>query len=629
MLRQVVVVGFSLVAAQPARAGCVRISEVVVDVASADAQAEWIELSSGCPETVELGGWRVQRATTPGDAFGDVFVLPDGVTLAPAVEFLVVGGTAATVAAVRLDALAEFGNANNGQEDAIRIVDASGAVQDLLVYGRAAAADSAPDAPLYFRHEDDRAAVTAELADVPSAGMSLARVPADADTNDCAVDFVVGAPTPGTPPPEAGVCQAGAGVVINELFPAPGPGGSEWLELYNPGVDAVDLGGWGIDTASSTGEWDSTPRALPAGLLLPPGGHLVIADAGASFADGLAVYALPSGELGLNNTFGGARLLDCAGAVVDLLWFGAPVPDAALLDEAGAALTADTVGPVPRAERALARVADGVDTDVAARDLRVAAPTPGASNADLVCRFPTGNLRINEVLLEGSGVFDDNPRAFIELYNPTDEVADASGWTIRAWDDEEGWTRVLTDIPAGVRVQPRSWLLIAALTFDGSVFGGAYRDVAPDVLSDAVEDMPSGGSAGALGLFGCDGDRVDTVAFGAVDGPAAPEEDDGDAARLGALRPSEDTCLVRAADGVDTDRSAADFRVSAFCTPRATNTRAEIDDLPDDPVGGCGGRDAGPRVIGEGGCAQAPGAPLALAAVGLALRRRSRATLSG
>src|SRR6266540_3264345 len=67
-------------------------------------------------------------------------------------------------------------------------------------------------------------------------------------------------------------------VVINEIMYHPSPAvpedtGLEWIELYNLGTNAVNLGGWRFTKGIS--------YTFPAGVVIPVGGYrLVVADLG-------------------------------------------------------------------------------------------------------------------------------------------------------------------------------------------------------------------------------------------------------------------------------------------------------------------------------------------------------------
>lgn len=61
-----------------------------------------------------------------------------------------------------------------------------------------------------------------------------------------------------------------SGVYINEFLPQPSVG-EEWVELYNPTSEVIDIGGWQIDDV----EGGSTPYTISSGSLINPGQYRV------------------------------------------------------------------------------------------------------------------------------------------------------------------------------------------------------------------------------------------------------------------------------------------------------------------------------------------------------------------
>jgi hypothetical protein len=76
--------------------------------------------------------------------------------------------------------------------------------------------------------------------------------------------------------PGADAASSGGGLVINELAP---DGAPDFVELLNTGSTPVALGGHIFADADGTGPMpDPTHRTvLPAGVIVPPGGYLVVA----------------------------------------------------------------------------------------------------------------------------------------------------------------------------------------------------------------------------------------------------------------------------------------------------------------------------------------------------------------
>ncbi len=71
-------------------------------------------------------------------------------------------------------------------------------------------------------------------------------------------------------PPAQPVLTPGS-VLINEVMPNPASG-TEWVELYNPGSNEIDLSGWHIDDDTIGG----TRTTIAAGIHILPGGLVVI-----------------------------------------------------------------------------------------------------------------------------------------------------------------------------------------------------------------------------------------------------------------------------------------------------------------------------------------------------------------
>ncbi len=88
-------------------------------------------------------------------------------------------------------------------------------------------------------------------------------------------------------------------VRINEFLMAPTSPGNEWVELFNPTAQAVDVGGWYVDDVAGGG---GAPKAIPSGTVIPAGGRWVF-----EFASGF-----------LNNTGSeSVRYTDPSGTVYD------------------------------------------------------------------------------------------------------------------------------------------------------------------------------------------------------------------------------------------------------------------------------------------------------------------------
>lgn len=64
-------------------------------------------------------------------------------------------------------------------------------------------------------------------------------------------------------------------VVISEVYVNEVDAGSEWIELYNPTDQEVNISGWWIDTNA-----DNKDATIPTGAKIPEYGFYLIADGG-------------------------------------------------------------------------------------------------------------------------------------------------------------------------------------------------------------------------------------------------------------------------------------------------------------------------------------------------------------
>jgi hypothetical protein len=198
-------------------------------------------------------------------------------------------------------------------------------------------------------------------------------------------------------------------VVVNEVLPAPqtvdwdGSGVAdaedEYIELYNPLTEAVDLTGWLLDDA----EGGSRPYRLPMGTAIGPRGFLL-------------VFRRES-RIVLNNEGDEVRLLTPGGMVVDRFVYGRSRPDTAWSRrEDGGEEWTDEYPPSP------------------GRPNRPAEPTATPTPRPMP---PDGAITLNELLpapravdWDGNGVADHTDE-WVELYNSSALPIDLSDW--RLW----------------------------------------------------------------------------------------------------------------------------------------------------------------------------------------------------
>jgi hypothetical protein len=540
--------GFPVAAAVSCDVGPrVVINEFVPDPAGSDGTvlAEWVELYVPGAGAIDVSGWVIERGKSSWD---DRFTFPGGTVLASG-SFTVVAESLAPV--VDFDAgTLDLGNATSNA-DALRILDCYGDVVDTVVYG----SDNKTDL-----WEDDSGSVALSLAAMAGSGQSLARQPDGADTDASGVDFTVLAfPTPGisntAAPPDCG--GPGSGVVINEVRVNPAgtdsAAGTEFVELYNAGADAVDLEGWEIvsrtSPSSSTTQW-----TFGAGVSIAPGSFRLIAGPSIGGADDVAALTLPNGTDGDS-----IALLDCYGFPSDTLVYGSNNDDEVTDDSGSVALS---LALLPGDDEVLARAVDGYDTDQCGDDFVLSLDaSPGAPNPEVTpveCVPSAGGVVINELLPNPKG--DDAGFEWLEIYNGTGGPVNLGGWAVALATQAEDIDSPDVVFAGDVSLPAGGYLVV----------GGA--DVAFADVNGSVS-IGNGTDGDGARLLDCDGNVVDTVVWGSNNDDLIPDDSGGVATSL-ADAPGSALTLARVEDGYDTDNCGSDF-VEQSATPGAANPVVE------------------------------------------------------
>lgn len=201
----------------------------------------------------------------------------------------------------------------------------------------------------------------------------------------------------------AGVAASASGqVVINEFSgEVVGPNDWEFVELFNSGDSAMDIGGYELISRDPFGYSNATERyVIPAGTVLQPGEYWVVGTAGTPNVDqvvsGSAVSNanISSGSMfeirnetielhtpgvnfgDLNDT---STLVDAVGFE---LWRGTGfAPDVNAQIGGGLYDSVQSAGDTGGQRVSFSRLTDGQDTDRNQYDFKVRPLTPGASNA--------------------------------------------------------------------------------------------------------------------------------------------------------------------------------------------------------------------------------------------------------
>lgn len=213
---------------------------------------DWVELHNYGGSAIDLSGWNVR------DNLGSSYTIPNSTLLAPD-AYLVVVEYVDTFLMVHPSVTNYVGNMAfgfNNLSGSIRLFDNVGGLVKQINY-----LDSVP-----WPKGSDGYGPTVQILD---------ELAAENDGTNWISGCVLG--TPGSD-----YVPCDYDIVVSEInynsLPAYNPG--DWIELYNRGSGALDIGGWTLRDSRNGNAF-----VIPAGTNLAPGARLVITDSLSSFTD--------------------------------------------------------------------------------------------------------------------------------------------------------------------------------------------------------------------------------------------------------------------------------------------------------------------------------------------------------
>ena len=273
--------------------------------------------------------------------------------------------------------------------------------------------------------------------------------------------------------------QLAAGLVISELQTgASDSAGAEFVELYNPTDEPVLLDGWLIEYKSATSASNWLRRAELSGEIPAHGFYLIATD---DFMNSDALLSSGMAQAG-----GHLRVVDSAAAVVDLVgWGSANSPEG---QPAAVAAAGESIERWPGS--AAEEGGNGYDTNDNSADFAIRTSPqpqnhispPEVPPADFVPPAPPPEpdplaLNLTELFIDPATPLTDSEDEFVELFNPTSEVADLAGYIVQTGKDFSD-QYVLPE----QELAPGQYLAIYAVDSNLSLAnsGGAARLLAPD-----------------------------------------------------------------------------------------------------------------------------------------------------
>ena len=290
--------------------------------AGADAAYEWVEIYNTRNEKVELIGWDI-RDNGGYDLVPSLNISPNGFVIIAASENFSANfpnylGEIVYVA----DGVIGNGLGNNG--DRLTIKDSLGTVIDEFSYGEDESITSPPHKKVAEGHSMERKPAGGEFIDnaEPTPGRGLPYATPTPTANSTSTPTPSLSPTPTNM--SLGTVANRSAILINEVQSNPLQSGSdssyEWIELFNPGTEAVELIGWGI---SDNYEMDEIPS-----LNVSANGFVLVA-ASENFSVNFPNYNgtiafIADGRIGNGLGNAGDRLIlkDSAGTIIDEMSYG-------------------------------------------------------------------------------------------------------------------------------------------------------------------------------------------------------------------------------------------------------------------------------------------------------------------
>ncbi|MBN2599664.1 MAG: lamin tail domain-containing protein [Candidatus Thermoplasmatota archaeon] len=365
---------------------------------------------------------------------------------------------------------------------------------------------------------------------------------------------------------EPGKAAPAETLLINEIMyhPKENENTNEWIELYNPTAEFLDVAGWMIADEKETDTIQADPEHGDGTTIIPPRGYAIITDKGTTIdetydvAENAVRLSVDDSTLcgyGLNNQQEKIILLDQEGSTIDAVEWGEDYEE------------------VPGTP--FARVAKGntiaryheTDTDDTSVDFfESASPTPGAENIQDIQEEPPGMPPSEEEIDEeetfeeeasegykgdySSSIliielhYDCHPTInaeYVRLFNPTNRSIDVSGWylTDKPWKQPDDRPKIFLPKQSILSSQT-SWFL----TKNASAFfweTALYPDFEYAVDSQPmVAQLPTyrtvsfSNTGGLVGFYTASHALVDLVIYGDAteyvsgwEGPPIPSSGQG------------------------------------------------------------------------------------------------------
>jgi cardiolipin synthase A/B len=323
-----------------------------------------------------------------------------------------------------------------------------------------------------------------------------------------------------TPRPHA---QEPGTILISEIMynPTEPDSTNEWIELYNPTPDPIDISSWTITDHTETDTIQPDPNHGTGTAILEPDSYAILTDLDTTLYDSLetpetalrlSVNDKTIGN-GLGNQYDSLTLTDTDGTVIDSIEYGTDYDD-----------IPGSPAPLIPEGHSLARI-PGQDTDDTSTDFTDSdTPTPGTANTEQTTPTEPIDYHVPLVITElyyytHSRINDE----YIAITNPTNNSINLAGWCITDQPDTNFDSQAKIIFPPVSLLPPQStWILTQNATWyrweTGRLPTCEYEDDSQPDIPQLIckKTMTLSNTGGTVALEAPDGTIIDLVVYGNV-----------------------------------------------------------------------------------------------------------------
>jgi cardiolipin synthase len=327
--------------------------------------------------------------------------------------------------------------------------------------------------------------------------------------------------------------ESPASLLINEVMchPNENENTNEWIELYNPTTEPIDITGWTIADEKETDTLQDDSDHGDGTTNIPPGGYALITDKGTTVyeiftvAENTIRLSVDDSTLcgyGLNNQKEKIILMDQEGTVIDAMEWGQDYDDVP---------GSPAIVPAEGTSLSRSHIIEGEDSSL---DFSETTPTPGSENIIQVKDDNTSIIEseedveyVSQPLLITELYYDTHPNInaeYIRLMNPTNKSVDVSNWYITDEPGSEPDDQPKILFPEHTLMPPyASWYITknaTAFLWETAMlpdfeYAVDSHSIVPQLPTDGTAAYSSTG--GLVGLYSASQTLIDLVIYGETD----------------------------------------------------------------------------------------------------------------